>query len=119
MRRFIALMSVFIIVIAMSFPVKAANESFMRVIPSLSISGTTATCSLNVYAEHTTDLIKASVVLKHGNSVVAQWLNMTANGYMFFSDTVTVAHGETYTMQVTLEINGVSYPIADIAKTCP
>ncbi len=118
MRKFIALMSVLAIVIAMSFPVRAANESGAVVIPGLSFSGTTATCSLEVYAPHATDTISASVVLKRGNSTVKQWTNLTDVGYMDFSDTASVSHGQTYTMQVTLSINGITYTVADLTKTC-
>jgi hypothetical protein len=44
---------------------------------------------------------------------------LTAMGVMNFSDTAGVVSGYTYTMQVTLKINGVSYPVGDITKTCP
>ena len=118
MRKLIAVMSVFLIVFTMSFRVNAASDSYVTVIPGLSFSGTTATCSLKVYASYSTDSIVASVTLKHGNSTVKQWTNLTANGYLNFSDTANVSHGETYTLQVTLEINGVSYPVSDITKTC-
>ncbi len=119
MRKLVALLSVFIIVFAMSVPVQAASESTMTVIPSLTFNGTTATCSLDVYAERTTDSIEATVVLKNGTIPIKQWPNMTANGYMIFSDTAYVTSGCTYTMQVTLKINGVSYAVADITKVCP
>lgn len=118
MRKFIAILSVFAIVIAMCFPVRAAVESGALVLPGLSFSGTTATCSLEVYAPHASDLITASVTLKHGNSIIKQWTNLTDLGDMDFSDTATVSHGQTYTMQVTLSINGISYTVADITKTC-
>ena len=62
---------------------------------------------------------KRTVVLKHGSSVVKQWDNLTATGIMNFSDTAGVVSGYTYTMQVTLKINNVSYPVGDITKTCP
>ena len=41
------------------------------------------------------------------------------NVHMIFSDTAYVTSGCTYTMQVTLKINGVSYTVADITKVCP
>ena len=119
MRKIIALMSVFAIVIAMSFPARAANESYVSTFPGLSFSGTTATCSLDVYAAHATDPIVASVTLKHGSSTVKQWTNLTANGILNFSDVAGVVHGYTYTMQVTLTINGVPYMVSDVTKTCP
>ncbi|MCR5500390.1 MAG: hypothetical protein K6F31_08355 [Acetatifactor sp.] len=119
MRRFMAILSVISIVLALSITAKAANESVVIIRPGLSFSGTTATCTLKVFGEYTTDSIVASVTLKHGSSTVKQWTNLTANGYMDFSDTAPVSHGVTYTMQVTVSINGVPYSVADITKTCP
>ena len=119
MRRFIAVLSVFVIIIAMGFPVKAAEQSYGVAIPDLSFSGTSATCSLNVVAGSMSYPIVATVTLKHGNSIVKQWQNLTDTGYMDFSDTASVAHGYTYTLHVTLSINGVTHNVADITKTCP
>ncbi|MBR6150947.1 MAG: hypothetical protein IKQ25_06665 [Lachnospiraceae bacterium] len=118
MRKVIALLSVIAVVFVMSFPVKAASESYMLIKPGLSFNGTNATCSLKVYGENNTDSIVASVTLKQGNSVIKQWSDLSASGYMNFSDTAYVSHGLTYTMQITVEINGISYSIADIVKTC-
>ena len=118
MRRFIAVMSVLAIMFAMSPNVKAASMAYSA-FPGLSFNGTTYTCSLTVYGGHSTDSIEATVTLKRGSTVVSQWTNLTANGYMNFSDTANVEHGKTYTMQVSLKINGVSYSVADITKTCP
>jgi hypothetical protein len=112
-------MSVMMLVFIMTIPVKAANESVAYAFPGLNFSGTTATCSLKVYASHATDSIVATVTLKHGSSNVKQWTNLTDNGILDFSDTATVVHGESYTMQVTLSVNGVPYTVADITKTCP
>ena len=119
MRKFVAVLLALAIVMVVGFPSKAANESGASVFPGLSFSGTTATCSLRVYAPHATDSIVASVTLKHGSSTVKQWTNLTANGILNFSDTASVVHGETYTLQITLEINNVSHTIPDITKTCP
>ena len=119
MRKIIAVVSMFAIVIALSFPVRAATKSGAIVSPGLSFSGTKATCSLEVYAPYATDSITASITLKRGNTLVKQWTNLTDSGIMDFSDTANVSHGQTYTMHVTLSINGISYTVTDITKTCP
>ncbi|MCR5500277.1 MAG: hypothetical protein K6F31_07775 [Acetatifactor sp.] len=121
MRRLIAIiMSAIILIMANGVTVnaseRACNTSYT---PSLSFSGTTATCKLKVIASNMSYPIEASVTLKHGNTVVKQWTNLTANGIMNFSDTAEVISGNTYTMQVTLKINGVSHNVTDIVKTCP
>lgn len=121
MRRFIAvIMSAIILIMANGVTAnaseRACNTSYT---PSLSISGTTATCKLKVIASNLSYPIEATIVLKHGTSEVKRWDNLTANGIMNFSDTANVVSGYTYTMQVTLKINGVTYPVTDIVKTCP
>lgn len=87
MRKILAMMTALAIVMVMSSTVKASTDSIADVFPGLSFSGTTATCSLNVFAEHTSDQIIATVTLKRGNTTVKQWSNLSSNGYMMFSDT--------------------------------
>ncbi len=119
MRKLYAILSVLALVVVVNCTAKAANQSMANVFPGLNFSGTKATCSLSVYAEHTTDLIEATVTLKQGSTTVKQWTNLSANGIMIFSDTANVSHGQSYTLQVTLSINGASYPVSSVTKTCP
>ncbi len=118
MRKILALLSVLVIVLTVSFPVKAENQSNAIITANLTFNGiSTATCSLDVNAGNASYPIVATVTLKHGSTIVKQWLNLTANGYMSFSDTANVVYGETYTMQITVAVNGVVYNLADITKT--
>ncbi len=119
MRRVITAVSMLAVILFMSVPVKAESIAFISAFPGLNYNGTTATCSLEVYAGHSTDSIEATVTLKCGSTTIAQWNNLTANGYMNFSDTATVSHGLSYTMHVTLKVNGQSYNVSDITKICP
>ena len=119
MRRLITAISVLAVILFMNVPVKAESMAYISALPGLNYSGTTATCSLEVYAGHSTDSIEATVTLKRGSTTIAQWNNLTANGYLIFSDSATVSHGQSYTMHVTLKVNGQSYNISDITKTCP
>lgn len=119
MKKLISIFSVIAVIIWFGSTASAANSAYATVISDLSFSGTIATCELDVYAGYVTDSIEATVILKNGTIPIKQWSNMTANGYMIFSDTAYVTSGCTYTMQVTLKINGVSYTVADITKVCP
>lgn len=107
-----------VLMLTLSMPVKAALNSMQRIQPTLTMNGTTATCRLMVYAANTSYPIEATVTLKCGNTVIEEWTDLTATGYLNFSDTATVTHGNTYTMVTTLKINGVSQNVADISKTC-
>ncbi len=121
MRRFIAVIISAVMLVMMNGSTVLASERACNTTytPSLSFSGTTATCKLKVIASNASQPIEATVVLKHGTTEVKRWDNLTAMGVMNFSDTAGVVSGYTYTMQVTLKINGVSYPVGDITKTCP
>jgi|GEM_PF-1726504 len=120
MRRVLAILVTVVIVMLVSMTSSASEQEMnTSYTPSLSFSGTTATCKLLVIASNMSYPIEASITLKHGSSVVKQWNSLTASGIMNFSDTAGVVSGYTYTMQVTLKINGVSYSVADITKTCP
>lgn len=118
MRKIATLLIVLVLVLAVSFPVKAENQSNAIITVNLTFNGiSTATCSLDVIAGNSSYPIVATVTLKHGSTIVKQWLNLTANGYMNFSDTANVTYGETYTMQITVAVNGVVYNLPDVTKT--
>ena len=84
----------------------------------LSISGTTATCSVSIKPEKQTDKVEVSVQLVCGDTVVARWNGMSSEGRFSFSDSVTVQKGKTYTMKTTCSINGKAYTISDDTKKC-
>ncbi|MBO4678504.1 MAG: hypothetical protein J5626_02445 [Lachnospiraceae bacterium] len=84
----------------------------------MSISGTTATCSVSVRPEKSTDKVELSVQLVCGSEVVAEWNSVTGTGTLRFSKTASVKKGKTYTMKTTCKINGTSYPIGNITKKC-
>ena len=120
MRRMIAIVSlVFVLVIAVGVPVRAFDKSNGCVDPSLNFSGNTAICKLYVEAISPSSSITATVKLKNGTVVIKQWTNLTAIGELDFSDTAIVTSGCTYTLSVTLEINGVPVSVNDITKICP
>ena len=85
---------------------------------NLSISGTTATCSVSVRPEKNTDKVEISVLLTSDSEIVAEWSGQTSVGTLRFSEDAEVKSGKTYTMHTTCKINGVSYTIADVVKKC-
>ena len=118
MRKLLSTVLAFSIMFTLCIPVHAEARNSNQIIPSLSISGTTATCKLSVVSSSNTYPLEANVSLMRGNTTVESWYGITANGYLSFSDTVNVSKGDTYTMKTTVKINGVSYSVADITKTC-
>ena len=71
MRKILALLSVLVIVLTVSFPVKAENQSNAIITANLTFNGiSTATCSLDVNAGNASYPIVATVTLKHGSTIV-------------------------------------------------
>ena len=118
MRKLLSVVLAFSILFTFSIPVHAETKASNQIIPSLSISGTTATCKLTVVSSNSTYPIEASVKLMKGNTTVKSWYGITANGYLYFSDTANVSKGNIYTMKTTIKINGVSYSVADVTNAC-
>ena len=118
MRKIVALILVVMMIMHLCIPVRAEERRAGYSNSELYFNGTTAICSLEVSAANSSAPIVASVTLKRGNTVVKQWLNMTASGYMNFSDSASVAYGNTYTLHVSLYVNGVQVSVPDITKTC-
>ena len=118
MRKLLSAVLALSIMFTLCIPVHAETKESNQIIPSLSISGTTATCNLTVVSNNMSYPIEASVKLMKGNTTVKSWSGLSANGYLSFSDTASVSKGNTYTMKTTVKINGVSYYVADIVKTC-
>ena len=116
MRKLLSAVLALSIMFTLCIPVHAETRGSNQIIPSLSISGTTATCKLTVVSSNNTYPIEASVKLMNGNTIVKSWYGITAKGYLSFSDTASVSKGNTYTMKTTVKINGVSYSVADITN---
>ena len=99
--------------IVLSLVIAVSSISILKVGKSvttdLSMSGTTATCFVNVRSEKSTDNIEISVKLYCGDEVVAEWNGVSSEGTLYFSRTATVKKGKTYVMKTSCSINGKSY----------
>ena len=121
MRRFkqttTLVLAIVMLVMAFAVPAEAADARVSTIVPSLSFSGTTATCSLRVTGESTSEHIEATIKLYLGNIPVATW-TAEGDGYLFFSKTTGVNKGYTYTMKVQLTIDGEECYVSDVSGTC-
>ena len=100
------------IILALSTPtsVLAASERYGTNEYSLSISGTTATCSVEIISKNATDEIDISVSLYRDNMCVNTWV-AEGTGSVYFNKTHPAASGYTYRMTVYYKINGVAQPL--------
>ena len=94
-------------------PIKAPNAS-----PTLSFSGTTATCTAFVRGNKSTDNVAATVKLWTGGTCLKTW---SASGKYSFKikKNATVSKGKTYKLTVDYTVNGVKQPQKSVTRTCP
>lgn len=107
------------VLIVTSIPIHAlANSSRIIVIsPKLSFSDTTATCTLHVTGNYSTDKIQAVLKLWDGNICVKTWY-LSGTLSLTFSDTYNVIRNHEYTLTADVQINGVSRPRVSFTGTC-
>ena len=92
-----------------------AAEQAVNVTPTLTFSGTTATCKVDIYKPGKT--ISATLELWHGSTCIASWSG-TATSHLVISKTKTVVSGQTYTLKVSGTIGGVPFTGIDVTGTC-
>ena len=102
----------------MLFPSTAYAASFRvaPVVPSISFNGTTASCTVFVYAEQMTDDIDAVIKLWQGSRCIKTWEESSV-GDLAFSGTATVSRGQTYQLTVDVTLAGETLPRFSIEKT--
>ncbi len=114
-KRICALTAVLILALSMSVSAVAPRITYT---PSLTFSGTTANCEVDISANSISDRITATVKLWHGSSCLETWSD-SGTGYLFFSESYDdVEVGERYTMTVDYTVAGRSYPTLSVSATC-
>ena len=101
----------------LSATVYAVEPRIVQAYPSVSFNGKTATCSVDVIGNNTTDKIFIAVELWYGNDCLKTWTDY-GTAYLYFSDTYTVSNSGTYTLKVIVTINGTTYPAVTANGTC-
>ena len=111
-----AILLVMALLLTMIVPAYAAQTRTVRVTPSISFSGSTATCKANIRGEKATDVITATVTLWRDGSYVRSW-NATAIGTLSFTGTAAAVLGSSYRLVVAYSINGQTKPSHSITRT--
>ena len=99
-----------VLAVMMGIAAQAAPARAPRLYPSLTFSGTTATCIASVRGDN--------VKLWKGASCLKTWTS-SGTGSVSLSKTATVTSGKTYKLTVNATINGVAQPQQSITRTCP
>lgn len=114
-----ALSLVLLLAVVFSVSAQAAGpERIIRMTPSISFSGTTATCSVDVRGNTATDRISFVAKLWHGNTCLNTW-TASGTGHATLNKTQSVTRGQTYKLTVDATINGEAQPTKSVTKTCP
>ena len=114
-RKMVVILAVLAFVL--TIPAFAAQERSPAVMPSLSFIGTTATCTVSVYGDYTTDEIEVEVELWQGKTLVKSWSD-EGTEYVDSIRKATVTRGKEYTLKAYATINRKALPMAYITKTC-
>ncbi len=111
-----AILLVMALLLTMIVPAYAAQTRTVRVTPSISFSGSMATCKAEIDAANTADVITATVTLWRDGSYVRSW-NATAMGTLSFTGTAAAVSGSSYRLVVAYSINGETKPSHSITRT--
>ena len=104
-----------VLAMLMVLPAYAVTPRINDIVPSISYSGTVATCSVSISGDKTTDAISATMELRQGSNVIDQWSG-SGYGVLNMTETATVSRWKTYTLYVDVTINGVALPTASTSK---
>ncbi len=114
MKRIVVFALIFILAIG---TISAfAMPMVSRKVLTLNYSGTTALCKLTVI--DTGKSIDATMELWQGNTKLATW-NDSDTTQVILDETYGVTSGVSYTLKGYGTINGVSFNMTSVTKTCP
>lgn len=114
----IAMLLAIVLLVAAPLAVQAATPRAINISPGLSYTGTTANCSVGVFADNMSQEIEATIKLWHGTTCLETWY-ASGNGYLSWRDTATVTRGNTYRLSVDVTIDDRVLDQVYIDKTCP
>lgn len=89
----------------------------LRIYPQISFDGGTATCTVTIIGDKTTDSISLTLKLWQGESCIATW-NASGTGYMQFSRSIDVLTGLQYKLTADVTFNGVAKPTVSVQGVC-
>lgn len=113
-RRFLCLLLAMSAILVI--PAYAASARTIDLYPSLAFNGTSATCTVTILGERTTDKISATMELWQGSKLIDDW-SASASGILKIDETTTVAKNKTYTLTVEYAVNGVEQTPISISRT--
>ncbi len=100
----------------MSNAVYAQETRLNNTLATVSFSGTTANCIVDIVADG--DEIVATIELLCGSQSIKTWDRSVDNGHLMFHETVSVTKGKTYELVVEYTVNGKAQSSFSGSGTC-
>lgn len=113
-RHVLSLIVMLWIVLSIPLMVHAATPRAGVISPTLTFSGSTATCSVVIVSD--SDQITATITLKKNTLSIATW-NVSGIGFINFTEHAVVPSKGEYTLTVDSTINGVKQTQASTTTT--
>lgn len=108
-KRLLAVALVVALVFSLNVNAFARWNSTESCEPRLSITGSTATCKLEVETNNSSDKISAKLELKNPSGrVVKTFGGLTGTGYLSYSNTYSPVSTGTYTLVATVTVTGTN-----------
>ncbi|MFV0241048.1 MAG: hypothetical protein ACK5H4_13535 [Lacrimispora sphenoides] len=109
---------VFLLIMTFSMSAQAAEIQAIRSRPSISFSGTTATCSVDCKSGNSKDEISATLTLWRGNTLVDSWSD-SGMGRVIISEQCAVKKGQSYKLTLSYSVNGQAQSSVSVTGKCP
>lgn len=105
-----------VLVLVIPISVQAASQRTIAAKPCITFTDSTANCTVDIWGNNMSDPIEATIKLWNGGICLKTW-KISGAGYINFSETVSAAKGNTYTLTVDASINNVLQPNYSTTKT--
>lgn len=113
-KRMISLATMLLLILSLT--AQAAEPRAIQAQPSLTFSGTTATCFVDIMDKSNSKLT-ASLTLWQGSRRLASW-SASGTGEVTISETYTVERGKSYKLVFNSTVNGKGQPEVTVTGTC-
>jgi len=107
---------VLLLVLTLSMSAEAAETRAIRSRPSLSFSGTTATCSVDCKSGNSKDDLSVTLTLWRGKTLVDSWSD-SGTGRVILSEQCTVKKGQNYKLTLSYSVNGQAQSSVSVTGT--
>lgn len=113
--KIVAFILALIIMLSVPLSAQAATPRILSITPGITYSGSTATCSVRILGNSTSEHIEATIRFWKGNRCLETW-QTSGNGFVLFSGTANAIEGNTYQLTVDVTFDGETKPRVSFSK---